>query len=123
MLIAHIGSYDEATICETVRGVAARVFSDFGITEQAVDEAIRHFRSLPPKLRSVHASVQVGVDFLNQLRVQQARGLIHVVPATAPEHVNHAPRLPFAWVESWPFIVGALAVVGAIAYGVAAGVL
>lgn len=122
MLVLNLVSYDEQTIAETVRGVASRCMADHGISKQSVDEAIRHFRSLPPKLRNVHASTRVGIEFLNQLRVQQARGLVHVVHASAPPHPE-SPDKPFAWVESWPVITLWLLLAAALIAMAAAGAL
>lgn len=117
MLLAIWTNLDEATIVERVRANAAQARAGHALTQQAVEEAIDHFRAQGVKHKDVNAAVFAGVLFLNQFLLDQRRAAAIVAASLSPKEAKPAmslARVPFGWVESWWFIAAALAVAAAI---------
>lgn len=106
MLLTSPISLADQSVAERMREIARRMQSSPTLAEQAADEAVRVYRVTNDRSEAIKA----GMEFLVEARAD--------APDARPELL---PPQPASWVNSWPFLLIALAGAAAMYVGRAFG--
>lgn len=93
MLLTTIGCLADQSVAERMREVALRLHCNYALAEQAADEALGAYQTG----LSEEAAIRVGIDFIQGVRRERE-------PSDNPP-TDPSGRVPFGWVDSWPFII------------------